>query len=87
VSANQTPLSVGEYIAIAIVPVIMLAVWLIMIYHADRHPQWRRKAPDQEESVFTGPDGSRLGRAIPGPLPVPVRPMSQGGQGQASSKR
>ena len=76
-SANQTPFSIGEYIAITIVPVILLAVWLIVIYHSDRHPEWRRRAPDQQESAFIGPDGSRLGRAIPAPLPVPVQPTSR----------
>lgn len=75
VSANPTQFSIGDYIAITAGPLILLAVWLIAIYHAARHPEWRHRAPDQQESVFIGPDGSRLGRAIPGPLPVPVQPM------------
>jgi len=87
VNANLTQFSIGGYIAITIVPVILLAVWLIAIYHADRHPEWRRRAPDQQESAFIGPDGIRLGRAIPGPLPVPVQPMSpEENQGRVPSK-
>jgi hypothetical protein len=87
VSANLTQFSIGDYIAITVGPVIMLAVWLIAIFHSDRHPEWRRRAPDQHEPAFIGPDGSRLGRAIPAPLPVPVRPMSPDQhQGQVPKK-
>lgn len=75
-SANLTQFSTGDYIAITAGPVILLAVWLIAVFYFDRHPEWRRSTPDQRETAFIGPDGSRLGRLIPGPLPVPVQPMS-----------
>ena len=86
-SANLTQFSTGDYIAITAGPVIMLALWLIAVFYFDRHPERRRETPDQRESAFIGPDGSRLGRLIPGPLPVPVQPTSpEQHQGQATEK-
>lgn len=29
----------------SIVVVIVLAAWIILVFHADAHPTWRRKAP------------------------------------------
>jgi hypothetical protein len=34
----------GDIIAIVIVPVVVLAFWLAMMYHADSHPRWGSQA-------------------------------------------
>ena len=47
-------------IVVPIVAVISLAVWLIMVFYADSHPQWGR-APGRGE-----PRPRRAGRPAPG---------------------
>jgi hypothetical protein len=67
-------LSLGEYIAMTIVPLIFLAVWGIAMYRADRYPEWRR--PGQGPPQIPGAD-VRAGRSLPGSLQVPVEPGSR----------
>jgi hypothetical protein len=35
--------STGDIIVIVIVPVLALAFWLGMMFHADSHPEWARQ--------------------------------------------
>ena len=37
-------------IVIPIVVTISLAVWLILVYHAASHPEWRRKAAHGQQN-------------------------------------
>ena len=37
--------STGDIVAILIVPVVILAFWISMMYYADSHPRWGRQAP------------------------------------------
>jgi hypothetical protein len=41
----------GDIIPIVIVPVIVLAVWLRIMFYADSHPNWGSQAPS--DTVFT----------------------------------
>jgi uncharacterized membrane protein len=36
----------GDIIPIVIVPVVVLALWLVMMYRANSHPQWAGKAEE-----------------------------------------
>ncbi len=65
----------GDIIPIVIVPVAVLAFWLVMMYHANSHPRWGSRAP---AAAVTTPalEGSvpaqRLsnpGPVVPGPRP------------------
>jgi uncharacterized membrane protein len=47
-----------DFIVVPIVAVISLAAWLIMVYYADSHPQWRGDE--------TKADGTENGRASAG---------------------
>jgi hypothetical protein len=38
-------------IIIAIVTVIVLAVWITLVFHADAHPAWRRQVPSGHDTV------------------------------------
>ena len=38
-------------IIIAIVTVIVLAVWIALVFHADAHPAWRRQVPSGHDTV------------------------------------
>jgi hypothetical protein len=50
-------------IIIAIVTVIVLAVWIALVFHADTHPVWRRQVPSGHDTVgqarMTAPASSR----------------------------
>jgi uncharacterized membrane protein len=60
-----------DFIVIPIAAVISLAAWLIMVYYADRHPQWRddETRADKTENERTSA-GTQLGRK-------PVPPADQ----------
>jgi hypothetical protein len=77
VSQHYATLSIGGYLAMTIVPVIVLAVWLITIYHSARHPEWRHTVREQGPPQIPGAGGVRVGRSVPGSLPVPVEPTSR----------
>ena len=72
---DLAPLSIGGYLVLTIVPVILLAVWGIAVYRADKYPEWRHGP--QEQTPIAGPGGATLGRAVPGPLSVPAEPVSR----------
>lgn len=65
----------GDIIPIAIVPVVLLAFWLVMMFRANSHPQRASGAPADTVSAHA-PEGSvpaqRLsspGPVVPGPRP------------------
>jgi hypothetical protein len=65
----------SDIIPIVIVPVVALAFWLFMIYHANSHPQWGSQAPADTVStnVLEGSvPAQRLGS--PGPFVPGQRP-------------
>ncbi|HEU5389301.1 MAG TPA: hypothetical protein VFV73_25720 [Streptosporangiaceae bacterium] len=35
---------------IAIVTVIVLAIWIALVFHADAHPAWRRQVPSGHDT-------------------------------------
>ena len=49
-------------IVVPVVAVICLAVWLIMVFYADSHPQWDR-APGRRNSGRAAPAHRRLDEA------------------------
>ncbi len=66
----------GDIIPIVIVPVVALAFWLVMMYHANSHPQWRgSQAPADTVSAHTlegSVPAQRLsssGPVVPSPRP------------------
>jgi hypothetical protein len=38
-------------IIIAIVTMIVLAVWIALLFHADAHPAWRRQVPSGHDTL------------------------------------
>ena len=43
-----------DIIPIVIIPIVVLAFWLVMLYHAASHPQWGSHARADELKAFTG---------------------------------
>jgi hypothetical protein len=66
-SDHLSNLSLGGFLVLTIVPVVLLAFWLIAIYDADRHPAWRHGPQDQPAPPGLGPADVPPGRVIPGP--------------------
>ena len=54
--------SSASLIIIPIVVTISLAIWLIAVYYADSHPQWKAGRPTPGRNRFdpASPDGPRL---------------------------
>lgn len=78
VNHDLAPLSIGGYLALTIIPVILLAVWGIAMYRADKYPEWRHGPQEQTaQPPIAGPGGVGLGRAGPGTLQVPAEPVSR----------
>jgi hypothetical protein len=75
VSQHFASLSIGGYIVLTVVPLILLAVWGIAMYRADRYPEWRHGT--QAQAQITGAGGVELGRAVPGPLSVQAEAVSR----------
>ena len=59
----------ADIIPIVIVPVLALAFWLGMMFHADSHPQWASRAPADTSST-NALEGSvpAQRRGSPGPV-------------------
>jgi hypothetical protein len=83
----------GDIIPIVIVPVVALAVWLVMMYRADSHPQWGSQAPADAVSAHAV-EGSvpaqRLsspGPVVPGQRPGTAADEVTAGQARASGTR
>jgi len=41
----------ADIIPIVIIPVVALAFWLVMVYHANSHPQWGSQTPAETVSA------------------------------------
>ena len=65
----------GDIIPIVIVPVVLLAFWLAVMYYANSHPRWGRQAPADTVSPHAmqgsvpAPRLSSSGPAVPGQRP------------------
>jgi hypothetical protein len=59
----------GDIIPIVIVPAVLLALWLITMFHAGSHPRWGTQAP--ADTVSTHPlEGSIPAQRLSSPGPV-----------------
>jgi hypothetical protein len=65
----------SDIIVIVIVPVVALAFWLVMMFHANSHPQWGSQAPADTVSTHAL-EGSvpAQRRGSPGPVVPGQRP-------------
>ena len=64
-----------DIIPIVIVPVLALAFWLIVMFHAASHPRWGSQAPadtDSARALDTSVPAQRL--SSPGPVVPGQRP-------------
>jgi hypothetical protein len=71
----------GDIIPIVIVPAVLLALWLITMFHAGSHPRWGSQAP--ADTVSTHPlEGSVPGQRLssPGPVVPGQRPGTVAGE-------
>lgn len=65
----------GDIIPIVIVPVVVLAFWLVMMYYADSHPRWGGQpradtvSPHAPEGRLPAPRLSSPGPPVPGQRP------------------
>ena len=70
----------ADIIPIVIVPLVLLAFALVMIFHADSHPRWGSQAPADTATAHAVEDSipaqrlSGPGRVIPGQPPEEVTP-------------
>ena len=83
----------GDIIPIVIVPVVLLAFWLVVMYHADSHPRWGSQAPADTvstpalEGSVPAQRLSRPGPVVPGPHPGAAAAEVAAGQARASEAR
>jgi hypothetical protein len=59
----------SDIIPIVIVPVVALAFWLVMMFHANSHPQWGSQAPVDTVSTHAL-EGSVPAQRLSSPGPV-----------------
>jgi hypothetical protein len=83
----------ADIIPIVIVPVVVLAFWLVMMFHAASHPQWGSQAPADTVSTHAL-EGSipaqRLsspGSVVPGQRPGPAADQVPPEQARVSETR
>jgi hypothetical protein len=65
----------GDIIPIAIVPVVLLAFWLVMMFRANSHPQRASRAPADTVSTHA-PEGSVPAQRLSSPGPFVPGPRS-----------
>ena len=59
----------GDIIPIVIIPVLVLAFWLVMMFHVNSHPRWGSQA--RADAVSTHAlEGSVPAQRLSGPGPV-----------------
>jgi hypothetical protein len=72
----------------SIVVVIVLAAWIILVFYADAHPTWRRKAPSGHgPGQPSGPRDRRQGGGKPGPRVRRDGGITSGAAGGRSPRR
>jgi hypothetical protein len=59
----------ADIIPIVIVPVLVLAFWLVIMFRADSHPQWGSQAPADSGSTHAL-EGSVPAQRLSGPGPA-----------------
>ena len=59
----------SDIIPIVIVPVVALAFWLVIMFHANSHPQWGSQAPADTVSTHAL-EGSVPAQRLSSPGPV-----------------
>ncbi len=59
----------GDIIPIVIIPVLLLAFWLGMIFYANSHPRWRNQAQADTVSTYAL-EGNVPAQRLSGPGPV-----------------
>jgi hypothetical protein len=67
--------TIGDIIPIVIVPVIVLAFWLGMMFYTSSHPQWRGQAPTHTALTHV-PEGSIPAQRQSSPHPVVPGPAA-----------
>jgi hypothetical protein len=81
----------GDIIPIVIVPILALAFWLGIMFHADSHPRWGGQAPADTAATHPlegGIPAQRLsspGPVVPGQRPASAADEAIAGQAQAST--
>ena len=83
----------ADIIPIVIVPVVVLAFWLVMMFRANSHPQWGSQAP-ADTAAAPALEGSvpahRLSSpapVVPGQRPGTAADQATPGQARASGTR
>ena len=65
----------GDIIPIVIVPVVVLAFWLVIMFYANSHPQWGSQAPADTVSTHALEGSVPVQRlSSPGPVVPGQRP-------------
>lgn len=50
--------STRDLILISVVTVILLAAWIVLVFYADAHPEWRRREDPARHGTKRGPDAA-----------------------------
>jgi len=85
--------STADIIPIVIVPVVVLAFWLVAMFRANSHPQWGSQAPADTAAtpaLENGVPAQRLsspGPVVPGQRPGTAAGEVTPGQARASGTR
>jgi len=61
--------STRDLILISLVMVILLAAWIVLVFYADAHPEWRREDPARHGTADQAarPPGGRSATRTPRP--------------------
>ena len=76
----------SDIIPIVIVPVVVLAFWLVMMFHANSHPQWGSQAPADTVSTHAL-EGSVPAQRLSSPGPVVPGQRPGGAADEITSSR
>ena len=76
----------ADIIPIVIVPVVVLVFWLVMMFHANSHPQWGRQAP-ADAVAAPALEGSVPAQRLSGPGPVVPGQRLDAAAGEVTSEQ